>query len=134
MEITAVVLWIVAFVFILITVSNLIKRAVKTKRCTAVTSGVISDIKEKVSNRDGVISREYIPTVVYTVDGVEYNTQYVKAYNAETYKTGQSVEVMYNPNKPNEINKKGKSNTPDLIMLGIGILIGVIGVVLLALS
>ena len=129
--ITAIVLWVLALVFILVTLKNLILRAIKTRRCTAITNGVISDVKEKVSKKNGVTSREYIPTVTYTVGGTAYSKQLAKAYLAEAYTVGQTVEIMYNPGKPSEINKWGTSNKTDVVMLCIGLLIGVAGVVLL---
>ena len=131
MIITAIVLWVVALCFILITVKNIIIRTIKIRCCTAMVNGVISDVKEKVIRREGIISKEYIPTVSYTVDGVEYSKQLAKAYHADTYAIGQTVEIMVNPQKPSEINKKGKSNKADVVMLCIGVLIGIVGIGLL---
>ena len=126
-----IVLWVVALAFILVTLKNILVRAVKMRRCTEAAVGVISDVKEKVSRRNGVISREYIPTVAYRVDGIEYSKRFTKAYHADTYVIGQTVELMVNPKKPSEINKKGTSNKADIVMLCIGVLIGVVGAVLL---
>jgi hypothetical protein len=134
MEILPASLWIVAFIFILLAVINIITRLIKTRRCTAVVSGVITDIKEKVRTRNGVTSREYVPTVAYTVAGLDYSLKYKKAYNANTYATGQAVEVMYNPNKPSEINTRGTSNKADVVFIIIGILIAFAGVVLMLLN
>lgn len=131
MDIVAIVLWVVALAFIFVTVMNMIVRAIKVRRCTAVTNGVITDIKEKVRNNDGVRSREYIPSVRYTVGSVEYTKKYKKAYVADTYTIGQTVEIVYNPNNPSEINTKGSSNKADVIMLCIGVVIGIVGTVLL---
>lgn len=133
MYVTAIVLWIVAFMFILIAGINIITRTIKTRRCTAVTTGAISDVKEKVTRRSnaGYASREYIPTVVYTVGGIQYSKRFAKAYNDATYAVGQKVEVMYNPERPAEINKKGTSNKADIVILCIGVIIGIVGVVLL---
>lgn len=135
MVITVIVLWVVALIFILVTVKNIIVRAVKMRRCTALAAGMITDLKEKVRTRNGIIeSREYIPTVSYTVDGVEYIKKFTRAYNAATYTIGQTVEIMYNPDRPSEINKKGTRNKADIVILCIGVLIGVVGMVLLALQ
>jgi len=128
MMITAVVLWLVALIFIIITLKNIIVRTVKKRRCTEVTTGVISDVKEFVRRRHNYVTREYIPTVTYTVNGEEYSKIYTKAYHSGTYTVGQTVEIMYNPSKPAEINKKGMSNKTDIVMLIIGIAIGLIGV------
>lgn len=129
--VTTIVLWVVALAFILVTLKNILVRAAKKRRCTAAVAGVISDVKEKVRRQNGVISREYTPTVSYTVDGVEYSKRFTKAYLANTYAIGQTVELMVNPNKPDEINKKGTSNKADIVMLCIGVAIGIVGAVLL---
>ena len=41
------------------------------------------------------------------------------------------MEIIANPNKPNEINKKGASNKADVVMLCIGVVIAIAGAVLL---
>jgi hypothetical protein len=129
-----IVLWIVALIFILVTLTNIIKRTIKKKRCTAVTEGTITDIKERIRSKEGVRSREYTPYITYSVDGVEYNKKFIKAYIGDTYKIGQKVEIMYNPKKPIEINKKGLSNKADILIMCIGVVIGVVGVVILLLK
>ena len=134
MAIIAVVLWFVALVFIVITLNNIVVRSVKTRRCTAMVQGTITEVKEKISRREEVVSREYIPTVKYTVAGVEYSKKFTKAYNADVYTVGQSVNIMYNPNKPAEINKVGASNKMDFILMGVGVLIGLVGVIFLVLA
>ena len=88
-----IVLWIVALIFILITLTNIIKRTIKKKRCTAVTEGTITDIKERIRRKEGVRSREYTPYVTYSVDGVEYNKKFIKAYIGDTYKIGQKLKL-----------------------------------------
>ncbi|MCC6148565.1 MAG: DUF3592 domain-containing protein [Anaerolineaceae bacterium] len=133
----AIVLWVVALAFILVTLKNIIVRAVKTRRCTAAVTATIVDVKEKTRTQGrsgdhaGITTTEYLPTVSYMVNGVEYSKPFAKAYHADTYAIGQTVEIMVNPNKPSEINKLGKSNKADLVMLTIGVLIGVAGAVLL---
>lgn len=132
MLITAIVLCIVALAFMFVTLKNILVRAFKTRRCTEPATGIISGIKQKTRRREDTVTREYIPTVSYTVDGTEYSAKFTKAYLADTYTIGQAVEIMYNPNKPSEINTKGASNKADIVLFGIGILIGIIGIVLLS--
>ena len=135
--VTTIVLWIVALIFILITLKNILVRAIKTRRCTEAVTGTVVDVKEKMRTQGrsqdhiGITTMEYIPTVSYTVDGVEYTKRFTKAYRADAYTIGQTVEIMVNPNKPSEINKKGSSNKADIVILCIGVLIGVAGAVLL---
>lgn len=132
MDTVVIVLWIVGLIFVIVALINMIKRAIKTKRCTARTSAVITDIKEKVSTRNNVESYEYIPTISYNVNGQQFSREFAKAYTAGTYQVGQALEIMYNPNKPTEINKQGTSNKADLIFLIIGVVIIIVGIVMLA--
>ena len=131
MDITVIVLWIVGIIFLLVSLINMIKRAIKTRRCTASASAIITDVKEKVSHRNNVTSRSYIPTISYSVNGKQYSRTFTTAYVADTYRVGQPIEIMVNPNKPEEINKQGSSNKTDLVMLVIGLVIIVIGIAFL---
>ncbi len=128
MILTAVILWLVAFIFLIIIIKNVISRATKKKRCTATTNAVIKDVKERFIT---LMSTEYTPIISYTVDGTEYTCKYTKAYVPDTYQIGQTVEIKYNPDKPKEINAKGDSNKSDYVFLGVTIVIAIIGYVLL---
>ena len=132
MDTVVIVLWIVGLIFVIVALINMIKRAIKTKRCTARTSAVITDIKEKVSTRNNVESYEYIPTISYNVNGQQFSREFAKAYTAGAYHVGQAIEIMYNPNKPTEINKQGSSNKADVIIMIIGVVIIIVGIVMLA--
>ncbi len=134
MDTVVIVLWIVGLIFVIVALVNIIKRAIKTKRCTARTSAVITGIKEKISTRNDVESHEYIPTITYSVNGQQYSREYAKAYTAATYHVGQTIGIMYNPNKPTEINKQGSSNKADVIIMIIGIVIIVVGIVMFAIN
>lgn len=128
MILTAVILWLVAFVFLIIIIKNVLSRATKKKRCTATTDAVIKDVKERFIT---LMTTEYIPVISYTVDGNEYTCKFTKAYVPDTYQVGQSIEIQYNPQKPKEINAKGDSNKSDYVFLAITVVLGIIGYVLL---
>lgn len=124
----AIVLWIVAFAFVLVTSINMIRRAIKTKHCTAEANADVVEIKELVRRRNGIITREYLPTISYVVDGTTYTRKYTKAYHSDTYHIGQILPILYNPQKPDDVNTIGTSNKADLVMLIIGLVIGVAGI------
>ena len=128
MILTAVILWLVAFIFLIMIVKNVISRATKKKRCTASTNAIIKEVKDRFVS---IFTREYTPIISYTVDENEYICKFTKAYVPEMYQVGQSIEIQYNPKKPNEINTKGDSNKSDLVFLIITIVLGIIGYVLL---
>ena len=121
------VLWIIALCFILVAGSRLIKRKIKTNRCTASTTAEVTEVKEMVMRRNGVITKEYVPTISYIIDGTTYSRKYAKGYRGDTYQIGQTIDIQYNPMNPEEINTLGTSNQADKVMLIIGIIIGVIG-------
>ena len=131
MDTVVIVLWIVGVIFLLVALISIIKRAIKTRRCTAPTTAVITDVKEKVSRRNNIESRVYIPTVSYSLNDQQYSREFARAYVADTYHVGQAIEIMVNPNKPTEINKSGSSNKADVVMLVIGAVIIIIGAVML---
>ncbi len=131
MDTVVIVLWIVGVIFLLVSLINIIKRSIKTKRCTSQVTALVTDVKEKVSKRNNVVSREFIPTISYNVNGKPYSREFTKAYAADTYHVGQAIDIMVNPNNPAEVNKLGSNNKADLVMLVIGIVIIVIGAVLL---
>ena len=121
------VLWIVALCFIVVTVIRLLKRKTQIKNCTASTTAVVTEIKEKVIRQDGVTTREYVPMISYTIDGTTYSRKYIEAYQGDTYLAGQTIDIQYNPRNPNKVNTSGESNKADTIMLIIGIVSGVVG-------
>ena len=131
MDTVVIVLWIVGVIFLLISLISIIKRSIKTKRCTTPASAIITDVKEKVSRRNNVVSREFTPTISYNVNGKQYSREFAKAYLADTYIVGQPIEIMVNPNNPAEINKLGSNNKADLVMLIIGAVIIIIGLLFL---
>ena len=133
MDTVVVVLFIVGLIFILVSVINIFRRAIKTRRCTERTSATVTAVKEKVQHRNNIRSTEYIPTIAYTVNGQEYSRDFAKAYVADTYHVGQTLEIMVNPDKPTEINKQGSSNKADLVMLVIGLVVILAGIVMLIL-
>ncbi len=135
--ITAIALWVVAFLFLQIALKNILMRAIKTRRCTAKVRATVTDVKKHMRTQGrgkghgGITTAEYIPTVAYTMDGREYSKRFTPAYRADVYKAGQVVEIMVNPNRPSEINKKGASNKTYVVMLCIGVAIGIAGVVVM---
>ena len=58
------VLWIIALCFILVTGSRLIKRRIKTKHCTASTTAEVTEVKEMVMRRNGVITKGSVENFV----------------------------------------------------------------------
>ncbi len=124
------VLWIVALCFILVTAIRLLKRKAQIKSCTASTTAVITEVKEKVMRRDDVTTREFVPMISYAIDGTTYSRKYTKAYQSDTYQVGQTIDIQYNPKDPEKVNTLGTSNKADKVMLIIGVVAGVIGVLI----
>jgi len=124
------VLWIVALCFIVVTAIRLLKRRAQMKSCTASTTAVVTEIKEKIIRQDGVSTREFVPVISYVIDGTTYARKYTKAYQGDVYQIGQTIDIQYNPQNPEKVNTLGASNKADKVMLIIGIAAGVIGVLI----
>ena len=74
------------------------------KRCTAYTLGTITDVNLRHLAKG---AKGYVPTVSYTVDGVEYNEEYSFArHGKDYYKVGDEFWVMYNPENPSEFTQE----------------------------
>ena len=53
---------------------------------------------------------------------------YFFSFRNITYHIGQILPILYNPQKPDDVNTIGTSNKADLVMLIIGLVIGVAGI------
>lgn len=83
-------------------------KAQKTQ--TAETTATIIRVDSEVErDTDGFDSRYYYPVIEYTVDGQKYETRLPDSgtTNSAEYREGETVGITYNPDKPNEISKKG---------------------------
>lgn len=77
---------------------------------TAHMSAAIIRVDSQIeTDSDGMDTRVYYPVVEYTVDGQRYESQVPDSgtSNSTTYKEGQTIEIQYNPEKPDELSKQG---------------------------
>lgn len=77
---------------------------------TAETTATIVRIDSEVeTDTDGFDTRWYYPVVEYTVNNQKYETRLPDSgtTNSTSYKEGESVAIVYNPDKPEELSKKG---------------------------
>ena len=94
----------------LVSVINIFRRAIKTRRCAERTSATVTAVKEKVQHRNNIRSTEYIPTIAYTVNGQEYSRDFAKGLRCRYLPCRQTLEIMVNPDKPTEINKQARQH------------------------
>ena len=106
------------------------------KTQTAETTATIIRIDSEVdteTDSDGFEykTQMYYPVIEYTVDNQKYETRLPDSgsSNSTAYKEGQTVEITYNPDNPNEISKKGSKSG-----LIAGIFFGVFGIIALVAS
>ena len=87
-------------------VSHFNAQKTKTEETTAKIIRIDSEVE---TDTDGFDTRWYYPVVEYTVDGKKYETRLANSdsTNSTEYKEGQEVLVQYNPDKPEELSKKG---------------------------
>ena len=91
-------------IFILVSYANAQKT--QTAQATATVVRVDSQLE---TDSDGYDTRMYYPVVEYTVNGQSYEERLPDSgtSNSTTYKEGQTIEIQYNPDKPEKLSKKG---------------------------
>ena len=97
----------------------------QTAEATATIVRVDSEVQ---IDTDGFDTRYYYPVVEYTVNGQKYETRLPDSgtTNSTEYKEGENVTIIYNPDNPNELSKKGSIGG----LLG-GIFFIIVGIVVL---
>ena len=97
------------------------------KTQTAETTATIIRIDSEVqTDSDGFDTRWYYPVIEYSVENQKYEKRLPDSgtTNSTEYKQGETVEINYNPQKPEEISKKGSKGG----LLG-GIFFVVVGII-----
>lgn len=91
-------------IFILVSYFN--AKKVQTAETTATIIIIDSEVE---TDTDGFETRWYYPVIEYTVDSEKYRTRLPDSgtSNSAEYKVGDKVEINYNPEKPEQISKKG---------------------------
>ena len=75
----------------------------KENRYSAYTCGHVFKIQKQKKRRIIWICEYYLPTILYEVDGKQYEFQYSKTRNSDEYQVGDDFWVMYNPTNPLDI-------------------------------
>ncbi len=95
----------------------------KRRACSVPAAAVVAEIKRD-SNRGG--RALFIPILEYKVRGrtVRGNAGIVRKKEANRYQTGKSIEILYNPDKPEDFRIAGKNGvlvlSIVLLVLGAG--------------
>lgn len=102
----------------------------KNKRCSSRIVGRITGVHEDMETDDeGYHSYSYTPEYEYEVNGKVYHGSGGRAYaKRKKIQIGGSIDIYYNPDKPDEHYTKGSGNT--MQVLGIAVMfLGVIYIV-----
>ena len=93
---------------IVILVSHFNAKKVQTAETTATIVRVDSELE---TDSDGLETRMYYPVVKYQVNEKEYEKRLSNAGTSDstTYKEGETVEITYNPENPEEFSQKGNN-------------------------
>ena len=91
---------------IIIVTSHFKSKKTQTAETTATIIRIDSQIQ---TDSDGFDTRWYYPVVKYNVNGKEYEARLSNSgtTNSTEYKVEDTVEIKYNPEKPEELSKKG---------------------------
>lgn len=112
----------IGFIFIVVGVLIIVVGLKSNKRCTNKTIGRITGVRENESTDDeGYKFYSYSPKFEYEVNGQIYRSIAGKSYKKrKQIQIGGSIEVYYNPNKPQEHYDKGSKN--NMLFFGIGLI------------
>ena len=115
---------------IVILISFFKAQKTQTGETTATIIRLDSEVETEVDS-DGFerSTQMYYPVIEYTVDNQKYETRLPDSgtSNSTEYKEGQTVEIKYNPNNPNEISKKGSKGglIAGIFFIVVGIIVGI---------
>ena len=107
----------------------IIRNKRKRQRCSVETEAIITSVEEQKSTRfdktDPEKRKIYFPTYTYKAMGKEFShkSEFPHKYNDKP-KTGDTVSIWYNPDKPDEIVtdlEMNSANRRNLIILLIGV-------------
>ena len=112
-----------AVILLLAGAVNLYFEIKKRRRCSVPAVAVVVEIKRDRGRGGGDVC---MPVLAYTASGksVRGTVGVVRAKQIDRYKTGKTVEILYNPEKPEDFRIAGKNGvlilSVLLLALGIG--------------
>ena len=80
------------------------------------TTATVTGVREELDMSEEHTDYDYVYTFKYEVDGTEYEAELT--YESEDFKEGDTIEIMYNPDKPTSVTTPGKGFSIYLIILG----------------
>ena len=87
--------------------------------CTAQTAGIVSDMIEKRSSRQGKLRVSYRPEFTYSVEGIKFVQLSRGTFSSSRFSKGQGVTVLYDPSKPRRyyVLEEGKQSIAIFVVL-----------------
>lgn len=128
-------------VFVGVGVFLFVKGNDMSKRCTTETVGTVTEIiEEREENTEAEASGAvvydtykytYYPVIEYKVEDKTFNEKYSTGSSKSKYLVGDKIDVLYDPNKPEDYLIKGdkSSNIIGIIFIAAGAVVAIIGVV-----
>lgn len=125
-----VIVLIIGVVFIAVSIFAISSYQHLQKVCTGKVYGTVIDLVERrstsTSNGHRRTSYSYAPVVQFMVNGREYTVESNTSTNPPSHQVGDTIEVHYNPDNPEETYFE-----KDAVALILGVVFGVIGFALI---
>lgn len=129
----------VGIVFIIVGIYLIFNRTDMVKRCTAETEANIIGIVEDKKAPSGQPKEEgsyyelekvYYPVIEFQVEDQTINKKYSVGDSKITYKIGDKVSIMYDPNKPEDyyIKEENGNNVIGIAFIVIGAVCSLVGI------
>lgn len=122
-------------VFVGIGIFLMLKGNDMAKRCTAKATGTVVEVIEEEENNtdDAGYTYMYFPVIEYKAEEQTISQKYSTGDgNQDKYKVGDKVDVLYDPNKPEDYLIKGDektSNIMGIVFIVMGAVVAVVGIV-----
>ena len=122
---------IVGLLFVAVGIYILKSGDAKVKRCTVETLGTVIDFKEETTTDSDGTSTTYYPIFSYKVEEKTVKSKSSVGTSSRRYNINENVNILYNPNKPEEFIIKGDktSNFLSIIIIIVGTLCAVAGII-----
>ena len=117
---------IIGLCFIFFPVGFFIQQRNIRKNGIKINAVVIRTEKRRSSNRRRSTGASYFPVFKYTVEGVDFETEYVVGNILPKFNDGETVSIYYHKNKPQNISLPNDLSSEIFLLLFIIIGVGLV--------
>lgn len=113
----------VGIIFVAVGIFIYFKNQYLVKNCTMETVATVVNMKEDLTTDDDTTRYIYYPIIEYKASGEKVTVQMDNGSNPPSYSIGDTVTILYNPNKVKEFIVKGENSSSifSIVFIVIGV-------------